>query len=119
MPARFVILHHIAPAGEHWDLMLERGDALLTWQLPREPTSAAFLPLPARRIGDHRKAYLDYEGPISRDRGHVRPVDAGTVEFEESTPERYVFSLRGGRLTGRFLLAREGQEWALSRTDGP
>ncbi|MCH7871956.1 MAG: hypothetical protein IID33_09685 [Planctomycetes bacterium] len=118
MATRFVILHHIAPSGEHWDLMLERGDALLTWQLACEPTCGSLLPLPARRIGDHRKAYLDYEGPVSRDRGHLRRVDAGTVEFEEFTPERKVFSLRGGRLTGRFVLAREGREWVLSRAEG-
>jgi hypothetical protein len=108
MPGRFVILHHDAPDGEHWDLMLERGEILLTWQLAREPVGPASLPIPATRIADHRKAYLDYEGPVSQNRGHVRRADAGTVEFEDSGPDRFAISLRGGCLTGRFHLPADG-----------
>ena len=79
MPLRFVILHHTVHGGEHWDLMLEQGNTLLTWQLLREPFELASLPIPARRIGDHRKAYLDYEGSLSRNRGDVRRVGEGRV----------------------------------------
>ncbi len=82
MPSRFVILHHQVADGEHWDLMLERGDVLLTWQLAREPVDRSSLPIPAKRLADHRKGFLDYEGPVSGDRGHVRRVDTGTVDFE-------------------------------------
>ena len=114
MSNRFVILHHRLADGEHWDLMLQRGDVLLTWQLLREPIDRSSLPILARRIGDHRKAYLQYEGPISDNRGSVRRVDGGTVDFEETTPNRYIFALNGRRLSGRFLLAREGGEWVLS-----
>jgi len=99
--------------------MLERGDVLLTWQLLREPVGVQSLPVPARRIGDHRKAYLDYEGPVSGGRGDVRRVDAGLVEFEEpiapglSEVERCVIRLRGSRLRGRFTLTRTGDDWVL------
>jgi hypothetical protein len=93
--------------------MLERGDVLLTWQLLREPTGPESLPIPARAIGDHRKAYLTYEGPVSRNRGVVRRVDAGTVEFEEITAERCVVELGGGLLLGRFALTASGDEWTL------
>ncbi len=114
MSNRFVILHHRLADGEHWDLMLQRGDVLLTWQLLREPIDRSSLPILARRIGDHRKAYLQYEGPISDNRGSVRRVDGGTVDFEETTPNRYIVALNGRRLSGRFLLARKGSEWVLS-----
>ena len=114
MPSRFVILHHSHADGEHWDLMIEQGDALLTWQLLKEPIGRSSLPIAAKRIGDHRKAYLDYEGPISRDRGHVRRIDAGIVEFEESTPDCYIFSMAGSRLSGRFTLLASGDEWTLA-----
>ena len=33
MTSRFVILHHRLAGGEHWDLMLEHGESLATWQL--------------------------------------------------------------------------------------
>ena len=40
-----------------------------------------------RRIFDHREKYLDYAGPISRNRGHVTPVAAGHHTPETFTPE--------------------------------
>ncbi len=104
MPGRFVILHHEVADSEHWDLMFERGGVLLTWQLSREPVDRSSLPIPATRIQDHRMAFLEYEGPISLNRGRVRRVDAGTVEFEDTEEDRYEFRLRGGRLAGRFRL---------------
>ncbi len=118
MGTRFVILHHQVAGGEHWDLMLERGEVLLTWQLPHEPVNSSTLPMPASRIGDHRKAFLEYEGPISRDRGQVSRVDAGTVDFEEATPSRYKFTLAGGRLCGRFSLAADAEGWILMEHEG-
>jgi hypothetical protein len=111
MQQRFVILHHQVDAGEHWDLMVEHGDVLLTWSLLREPVGQPALPLHARRINDHRKHYLDYEGPISDNRGWVRRVDSGTVRIEELTGERCVLTLRGGVLCGRFELIEKGNEW--------
>jgi len=115
MPERshFVILHHRLKGGEHWDLMLEHGDLLLTWQLEREPTDSAALPIPARRIGDHRKVYLTYEGPVSGDRGEVRRVDAGEVNIIAATHSCVLFELRQGRLRGRFQLVSAGEDWRL------
>ncbi|MFQ5495686.1 MAG: DNA polymerase ligase N-terminal domain-containing protein [Phycisphaerae bacterium] len=117
MPARFVILHHASSQGEHWDLMLEHGDALVTWQLAREPVDATSLPIRAVRIGDHRKAYLDYEGPISRGRGRVRQVDGGIAAIQELTADRCEFVLDGRRLTGRFRLAVIADVWWLARAE--
>jgi len=112
MPHRFVILHHCVSGSEHWDLMLEHGNVLLTWQLAAEPVNMSSLPLQARRIGDHRKAYLDYQGEISRDRGHVKRVDAGTIYFEEFTPQKIIARLVGNRLEGSFILTYEsGEDW--------
>ena len=111
MALRFVILHHRIEGGEHWDLCLERGEVLLTWRLEREPVDAASLPIAAQSLGDHRKAYLDYEGPLSRDRGDVRRVDGGRLRFEQVTAGRYVVHLDGARLSGLFTLTGEGDAW--------
>ena len=118
MSNRFVILHHQLDDSEHWDLMLEHADILLTWQLAREPVSRACLPISARRIGDHRKAYLDYEGPISGSRGTVRRVDAGVVEMELLSPGRCRFVLSGQRLKGRLELASRPGQWVLTALPG-
>ncbi len=115
-PARFAILHHITRGGEHWDLMLERTGVLLTWQLQRDPTSETPWPIAARRIGDHRLAYLDYEGPVSGDRGRVIRVDGGPLTIVAEQPDRLTFELKGSQWAGRFLLRRTGEnDWALDR----
>lgn len=96
--------------------MLEGEDALMTWQLLREPVDRRCLPIPARRIGDHRLAYLEYEGPVSRGRGSVVRADAGTVTIEKLTAGRCAFELSACRLSGRFVLVRnEGDRWTLDR----
>ncbi|MCW8140697.1 MAG: hypothetical protein KIT58_17495, partial [Planctomycetota bacterium] len=67
---RFVVQEHtVAPGDVHYDLMIEDGAALVTFQLPAPPAGEA---VRGRRSFDHRPRYLDYEGPISAGRGHVR-----------------------------------------------
>lgn len=115
MPNRFVILHHRTTEGEHWDLMLEKEDVLLTWQLMQDPLVLGNWPVPARRIGDHRKLYLDYEGLLTGDRGEVRRVEEGTVEFREINADKLVIDLRGQRLAGCFRLVAQGDQWSFER----
>src|SRR5262245_30386573 len=90
---RFVILEHDHPAL-HWDLMLEVGDVLWTWRLAVAPEVAS-RSIAAERIGDHRRSYLDYEGPVSGGRGTVKPWDRGSYETEVSEPARLRLSWRG------------------------
>ncbi|MCP4250962.1 MAG: hypothetical protein GY778_28325 [bacterium] len=104
---RFVILHHRLPDGEHWDLMLERGDVLATWQLAADPTAPNALPAVATRIGDHRKRYLDYEGPVSRNRGTVTRVDAGSWQLVSEAEDQWQMELTGQLLAGRFFLVHD------------
>lgn len=96
---RFVILEH-APghtAGKplHWDLMLETETGLLTWALTTTPTLDRDIqadPLPI-----HRKRYLDYEGPISGERGSVTQWDTGTFHWLQQA-DPLVARLQGQRL---------------------
>ncbi|MHC4878253.1 MAG: DNA polymerase ligase N-terminal domain-containing protein [Planctomycetota bacterium] len=99
---RFVLLEHDHPVL-HWDLMLEWGDALKTWRLdriPQEPGSIDAVPLP-----DHRRVYLDYEGPVSGNRGNVQRIDSGTFKLIESSAVTgnapLTFQLAGQHLRGR------------------
>ena len=118
MPTRFVILLHRLGDGEHWDLMIERGDLLATWQLARNPLTPGAWPIPARRIGDHRKAYLQYEGPLTRNRGSVARIESGTAKLTEHGPTRYNIQFTGAELTGDFILTRiTHDEWTFDRQD--
>src|SRR5262245_22157335 len=81
---RFVILEHDHPEL-HWDLMLETGAALRTWRLANPPVTpegpvATGPPIAVVPLGDHRLDYLDYEGPVSGNRGVVKRWDRGDYE---------------------------------------
>src|SRR5262249_15251211 len=109
---RFVILEHDHP-HLHWDLMLECGDVLRSWRLESPPRSGTSVR--AESIGDHRRAYLDYEGPVSGGRGAVTRWDAGALSWDELRADRIVVSLQGTRCRGRAALERnESGEWSFS-----
>ncbi len=101
---RFVILTHDHPFL-HWDFMLEHDDMLRTWRLLSQPAEST--DIAAEALPDHRKSYLDYEGPISNDRGHVTRWDHGTFEIVDESDGRLRFQLKGTRLAGIAELARE------------
>jgi hypothetical protein len=117
--SRFVILTHTLPAGDprpaHWDFMLEMAAVLRTWALASEPGREA--PIAAQALADHRLHYLDYEGPISADRGEVSRWDSGQYSIESEQPGELVVRLLGSRLRGRATLRREdaeNQRWRFS-----
>lgn len=111
---RFVILRHTLPSGDrqgtHFDLMLEDEGKLLTWALPD-------LPLPgcefiAMQLPDHRLAYLDYEGPISSNRGEVQRVEEGEFLWMERSEEVQSVELKGIASSVRIELRHiRGAEW--------
>jgi hypothetical protein len=100
---RFVILEHDHPFL-HWDFMLESGGALLTWRLLARPEPG--LTIRAEALGAHRKAYLDYEGPVSGQRGTVKRWDAGTFVWETEGADHLAVRLEGERLRGLVSLMR-------------
>jgi len=120
---RFVVLYHECPLDRprpsHWDLMLEASGALRTWALdhaPEEPTGHA-TEQNAEQLPDHRLAYLDYEGPVSGDRGHVTRWDAGEFRWLVDEPEKVIAELTGNHLRGIATLIRDAddpQRWRFS-----
>jgi len=94
---RFAILTHDHPTL-HWDFLLENGAACRTWRLIKAPDTPG--EIPAEAIADHRLLYLDYEGPISGDRGTVTQWDAGTFDWLSNDGDRVEVQLAGQRLTG-------------------
>ena len=110
---RFVVLRHEMPQRPlHWDFMLESSDALRTWALDAEP--AVGLSITSEALADHRAVYLDYEGPISGDRGHVTRWDWGSYEMLIDGDNQIVARLEGQKLNGEVVLQRDpenDQRW--------
>jgi hypothetical protein len=109
---RFVILEHDHPQL-HWDLMLETGGVLRTWRLLAPPEEGCAVA--AEASFDHRLAYLDYEGPVSGNRGHVRRWDHGTYQIEDEQTDRLCLLMDGQRLHGRVVLENSPDGWRFSR----
>ncbi|HEY7329718.1 MAG TPA: DNA polymerase ligase N-terminal domain-containing protein [Gemmataceae bacterium] len=106
---RFVILEHDHPML-HWDLMLEVGSILRTWRLQTPPCSSESIA--AMAVFDHRLLYLDYEGPVSGDRGRVVRWDHGTFTGQVQRQGPIVLHLQGQRLCGALQLEQiEGDAW--------
>lgn len=100
---QFVLLEHDHPEL-HWDFMLESDDVLLTWRLDCIPDKAG--EIAALSLPDHRMAYLDYEGPISGNRGSVLRVDRGNFEWLVSEDDIVSVRLNGSRLQGAARLQK-------------
>ena len=75
-PLRYVVLRHEGVPEPHFDVMWESspGSALTTVRAREWPVAGD---APLERLPDHRRHYLDYEGPVSGNRGHVRRVASG------------------------------------------
>jgi hypothetical protein len=101
---RYVILEHDHPFL-HWDFMLEAGAILNTWRLAAPPRPGGSVC--AEPLGDHRTAYLDYEGPVSGGRGRVVRWDAGTFCWEHAV-EGITVRLKGQRLDGLARIEPDG-----------
>ena len=108
---RFVILHHElppdAPRRSHWDVMLQEGSVLRTWAVYEEPQVGR--QCEAEVLGDHRLAYLDYEGPISGKRGQVRRWDQGDCHLQSDGGEALRAVLLGERLRCLAVIAQSAR----------
>ncbi|MCA9189857.1 MAG: DNA polymerase ligase N-terminal domain-containing protein [Pirellulaceae bacterium] len=110
--SRFVVLfHELSPDGlrtSHWDFMVEHNAALLSWALPAPPWEV--YEQTCSRLADHRIDYLQIEGPISGDRGHVTRLDCGTASELSVSADRCAMRLLGTLLSGTVVLERINQD---------
>jgi hypothetical protein len=103
-PLRYAILHHTGVPAPHYDLMFELtpGGRLATWRSPDWPAQSGTL---VERLADHRRDYLDYEGPVTNNRGHVTRVLGGTLRVEALTNDLVIVTTDVDR---RLTFRREG-----------
>ena len=86
--SRFVILEHDHPFL-HWDLLMEAGEQLASWRLLQPLRSGVWIP--SESIAPHRRFYLDYEGPVSHNRGSVRRTGHGEFSnFDLQDPKEFL-----------------------------
>lgn len=110
-----VVLEHVNRHGTHFDWMLadpaHRGESaerrLITFSTSRHPAHwpdigrLILTPLPP-----HRGAYLNYEGPVSNQRGRVRRVACGSFRPVLWTRSRRVIDVDVAHYAARWGLDR-------------
>jgi hypothetical protein len=91
-PLRFVVLWHDGIPQPHFDLMFESEPhgRLITYRSPAWPLVEPTDLIP---LGEHRREYLTYEGPVSGNRGQVRRVAEGTFEWRTRAADRLEIQL--------------------------
>ena len=104
---RFVVLTHDHPVL-HWDLMLERGDVLRAWRLAEAPLPG--VAIAAEALADHRRKYLDYQGPVSGERGTVVRWDAGTFCEWHETADAVIAVVNGARIQGMITIRKSADD---------
>jgi hypothetical protein len=100
--------------ASHFDLMLEKSGRLVTFELFQLPIPGERFPV--RRLAEHRIDYLDYEGPISGDRGHVTQWTAGHYLTALESEHKWILELYSPRLSARIVLLRPTSDTILDQT---
>ncbi len=107
--ARFVILEHDHPFF-HWDLLLENGESLKSWRV-RQNLLVQHVQI-IERLADHRIIYLDYEGPVSGNRGTVLRWDEGELIRFDRQQESLCVELKGNKIAGAIRIDLPEQPFA-------
>ncbi len=115
----FVVQEHHA-RRLHYDLRLERGGVLKSWAVPKGIPEQPGDKRLAVATEDHPLDYANFEGTIPKGEygaGTVKGWDRGEYELKVWTEDKIEFTLKGRRLTGRYVLARfkkdEEKNWLL------
>jgi hypothetical protein len=106
---RFAVLRHEGVESPHFDLLIETapGGALAAWRCEDWPIDR---PASLVRLPDHRSIYLDYEGPVSGNRGTVRRVAGGECRVSVGA-EGWMVDLHAVPPVQLRLVPAEGDRW--------
>jgi hypothetical protein len=109
---RYVVLRHEGIDSPHFDFMVETapGALLATWRSITWPPDPA---QPGEKVPDHRREYLEYEGPISNNRGNVVRVESGLCHHSVAKFDIHVYQLEGPPQRKIMMRATGNDRWVL------
>jgi DNA ligase D-like protein (predicted 3'-phosphoesterase) len=112
---RFVVQKHDA-TRLHYDFRLEMDEVLKSWAIPKEPPTESNIKRLAVEVEDHPVSYITFEGTIPEGEygaGTVEIWDKGMYTLKSRSSNKIVFTLRGEKLVGDYILVRfkEDKNW--------
>jgi hypothetical protein len=85
------------------------GSALTAWRSPSWPIDQ---PVSLTRLADHRREYLDYQGPLSGDRGFVKRIAGGLCRAECAADEPFwTIRFQDPFTLPLYLKQHQGDDW--------
>ncbi len=85
-----LVILHLARLQITLMWMFDNGETLWTWAsdetLP--PPDQPFNDRVFEKLADHRRAYLEYEGPVAGNRGYVERIEQGHYQLIVHTDQR-------------------------------
>ena len=121
---RFVVHKHDA-TSLHYDFRLEFGGVLVSWAVPKGPSTDTRIKRLAIRTEDHPTAYVDFEGVIPEGEygaGTVLVWDTGTYENLRASKGSERKSMQAALKDGLIEVFLHGKKleggYALKRTGG-
>jgi DNA ligase D-like protein (predicted 3'-phosphoesterase) len=120
---RFVVQKHDA-TRLHYDFRLEMDEVLKSWAIPKEPPTEPNIKRLAVEVDDHPVSYMTFEGTIPEGEygaGTVEIWDKGTYTLKSRSSDKIVFTLRGEKLAGDYILVRfkEDKNWLFFKKKTP
>lgn len=124
----FVVQKHAA-SHLHYDFRLEAKGVLLSWAVPKGPSTDPDVKRLAIMVEDHPFDYKDFEGVIPKgqygagevivwDNGIYLPADATSGDISIKEAEKLISSgVRKGKLNFVLLGKKLKGEWTLVKTD--
>ncbi len=106
---QYAVLWHNDIAEPHYDFLIETypGSDLATWRTPVWPIEQPAL---LKRLRDHRRIYLTYEGDLTEQRGRVERVAGGNCTVDIGEGALWTIELLNSPT--RLMLRRvHGDEW--------
>lgn len=103
------VVHFHQTEEDHYDLMLDNGESLSTWSVSPRDMKRLIRgeKITAKKIHDHRQAYLHYEGPVSCGRGRVELFDSGEYATLEHSHHTQTIKILGSKINGSLMVTRE------------
>jgi DNA polymerase ligase (LigD)-like protein len=102
------VVHFHETTPRHYDFMIESGDHLETWQIEYDDLNLLLQgnKIKCKKIVNHRKKYLTYEGPISCDRGRVEILDSGNYSIINEELNKVSLNLNGCKFKGNLYIIK-------------
>ncbi|MGH9746472.1 MAG: DNA polymerase ligase N-terminal domain-containing protein [Candidatus Acidiferrales bacterium] len=114
-PSRIYVIQKHRASRLHYDFRLEWKGTLLSWAVPKGPSTDPSFKRLAMQVEDHPVEYAKFEGVIPAGEyggGTVMIWDTGTWEPEQPDPQAaldkgdFKFTLHGKKLRGSWVLVR-------------